>query len=1059
MTNRNIEEIIKFMSQDDLTDMDKIESLLEGYASVVREYNSLCEQLDYFIKNKMAEELEQTLKGLERPLQEQYDELTQSSVKDFLETAELYGLECPTVVNILKDIEDALQNNQGLRPLIMRYRQIARGNDLRAKIKTIRRILYLNPDDAAEWESNLINIEEELKGQLQEGAKQAIISEDYQKLRQIHDVIMEEPWKNPFNENVIGKIENVLEEERQRERRQLCERLICSAEILTTHPDKVNELSMTVAKINSLLNEGVQLDSEYQQRQLNMSVEAQRIIKMAEDEEKFAKLFSLLETKMSSNAPLEEIDSIYYEMQRLQREIPEITMRRVETYRQNAFVAAKRKRLAMTAVGVVVIAVLLVAGVFVFRLVSRNLSVEEYSARLRTVIDDNGTLSDAGYEILGEIEAKVPDIRYSDAIKTLADELNAKHNVESEKRARFREIQQSLTNQLENYGDNAKSILELVDEIQKQSLPDEEQTKAMEEILLRHSEVRAKYIKAQDATYRKLCNDAGDAYIKLKEALAAQKFDNAKELLPVIEESLKKAEEIPDVTFEARNGVKDLIAMYAKSGEMTEQAIKDSGLQKRLDDLEKSLEAFDSHIIKHEAELARGARTEAMNQNNSLEIDVKEGSASIRDKYIPLRERVNRLDARLEELANIMKEEDELLKKAFYSSESLEELQNALEDFHINHPNFVQSAWVASLIEDLKKCMSVELSGYDGEMHEQSRRIKNMLKVLAENTHAELLKWKEENNLHPIYMVGFKRKPEDVPLDIYFQLKDGESAKNKTMFTKSKFKNELSIPGSYVLGGEKIPSIVIDLSDDGALAFGNQQFFSAKLVYASVNELLSNTFRRGPFGTWLATMNANDYNFTDSTGWLKLEYDMNSTLRNPTNNKNANDAIRTVYYFKNLTDKLVSNMEDELKIPKFVEFNKKLHDLLDVFPRDFNWYSASWEKFDEAYKFYIKLKDYFADTNKYMANGVQSMMDKCKVLDKTLTPIGVLVANNDKGTYSLYRVNRDSSTTGTLFIADHEKKISVKFGGCYIDSESKFRWWREKGVDLPDGLYVACIKK
>ena len=94
-----------------------------------------------------------------------------------------------------------------------------------------------------------------------------------------------------------------------------------------------------------------------------------------------------------------------------------------------------------------------------------------------------------------------------------------------------------------------------------------------------------------------------------------------------------------------------------------------------------------------------------------------------------------------------------------------------------------------------------------------------------------------------------------------------------------------------------------------------------------------------------------------------------------------------------------------------------------------------------------------------MANGVQSMIDKCKVLDKTLTPMGVLVANNDKGTYSLYRVNRDSSMTGTLFIADHEKKTSVKFGGCYIDSESKFRWWREKGVVLPDGLYIACIKK
>ena len=146
--------------------------------------------------------------------------------------------------------------------------------------------------------------------------------------------MLEEPWKTPFDEHVLRKVTQVLADEEKRAKKRQCEQLIASSEGMLSQPGKLKSVMTTLTKINALLGEGIQLDPAWEQRYMTLSADTQRLIAKAEAEESFAKLFFELEQKMNANAPVEQVDNIFYEMQRLRCEIPEITTRKVEAYRQ-----------------------------------------------------------------------------------------------------------------------------------------------------------------------------------------------------------------------------------------------------------------------------------------------------------------------------------------------------------------------------------------------------------------------------------------------------------------------------------------------------------------------------------------------------------------------------------------------------------------------------------------------------------------------------------------------------------------------------------------------------
>lgn len=648
MPNQAISDIKQFMQQIDMTNTNRIEELLRAYTSVVKEYNGICGQLHSFIKNGMVEEMEHFLNELDPSLQEQYKELQDPTVKEFLDMAEMYGMEIPVAEDIFDELGEAVLKNMGLKSLLIRYRQVARSNKTQEKLAIIRQIIAQSPDDQLEWEHTLVSLEEEWKAQLQESAKQAIISGDYKELMAIQKTILAEPWKQPFNEKVINKIQQVLDDERRRHNQKLCEKLLQTAEEGMENDEKLNERELVseklliLGKIQKLLSDdALQMPQEWMERLLQVSETWEKAKKQADEKVLFDNLFVKLEQKMADNAPLEEVENIYYDMQRLRQEIPEITVRKVDAYRQGKIAIAKRKRLVASGIGILVFIAIVIAGVIVFKNVARNKIIKEYSARLRKVIDDKNTLSDTGFEILHEMETKVPEIKDAEAITALADVLKAKKENEELRRARFNELKLTLSQYLENYAEHAPAIMETVQELQKQALPEHQNT--LDELMRKHDGQRAKYVRAQDATYRKLCAEAGDAFIAMKALLAEYKIDKALNCQKTIREKLKMAEQVPDVSFDVKNGLASLLAEYAKAGEMVSQGKIDSDLNNRLKPLEDWQYSMQELVTKQELELVKKKLYEydKIVMFKSLKDDIEKGSPALKNRYAELQEKIN----------------------------------------------------------------------------------------------------------------------------------------------------------------------------------------------------------------------------------------------------------------------------------------------------------------------------------------------------------------------------------------------------------------------------------
>lgn len=604
MENGVIQEIKRFILQADLTDQEKISSLLKEYSDQVNAYNLLCEHIRELIKNRMIEELEAYLKGLEPPLQEQYKELCQPEVNEFLDAAELYGFERPRVDKVFKDIGAAILGNMGLKPLLVRYRQIARSNDIPEKLRVIRQILSLNPEDASTWEKNLLDYEEELKTQLENAAKDSIVSKDFERLRQVKESIMSEPWKNPFREKVIEKIEKVLAEEELRLKQKNCEQLLELLESTLSQPGKYNASASAMSRINEIfMSANVQLSPEKQAKLQVLSAEFEKQRSKKEAEENYARLMYEIDQLMSKNAPLEQVESTFYELQKTRKEIPELTRNRVEAYHQSMLMMQKRKRMLALILGAISIALILVLGVFSFTKASQARTRREYATKLEASINDVASLSDAGFEILKEIEEKVPFIRESETITSLVEKLNDKRKNEEERRLRFKKLHLELSRMLENYSENASDIVARIKEIQDVALT--EHNKELEDLIQLHDERRRKYVRAQDLLYRKLCGEAGDAYVSMKALIAKDSMDLAKKCLPLIQAKLQEAGKVKDVSFDAQNSMKNLVAEYAEAEATLTHAIADNAVGKLLKEFNDGFSLMKEQLAKGNLDLAK----------------------------------------------------------------------------------------------------------------------------------------------------------------------------------------------------------------------------------------------------------------------------------------------------------------------------------------------------------------------------------------------------------------------------------------------------------------------
>ena len=1052
MPNQAISDIHQFMQQIDMTNTNRIEELLRAYTTAVKEYNGICGQLHSFIKNGMVEEMEHFLNELDPTLQERYKELQDPTVKEFLDTAEMYGMEVPIAEDIFDELGEAVLKNMGLKSLIIRYRQVARSNKTQEKLTIIRQIIAQSPDDQLEWEHTLVSLEEEWKEQLQESAKQAIIAGEYQDLEAIQKTILAEPWKRPFNEKVVNKIQQVLDEERRRYNQRLCEQLLQTAEDGMESEGKINERELILGKmlvlqkIQRLLSEDevLQMPSEWMEHLQKVSEIWEKAKKQSDEKVLFDNLFVKLEQKMADNASLEEVENIYYDMQRLRQEIPEITVSKINAYRQGKIAIAKRKRLVASGIGILVFIALVIAGVIVFKNIARNRTIMEYSAKLRTVIDDASTLSDTGFDILKEVETKVPGIRNTEAITALADELKAKKENEESRRVKFDELKLTLSQQLENYAEHAPAIMETVKELQKQALPEHQNT--LDELMKKHDEQRAKYVRAQDATYRKFCAEAGDSFIAMKAQLAKYDIDKAWECQNTIREKIKKAEQIADVSFEAKNSMASLVAEYAKAGELMNQGTIDNELNNRLKKVEDWYDSLQELVKIQNLKLALEKFHDQKKMEDmvkSLENEIEKGSFPLKKRWEDVQVKMDKVGHDLQALGKLIDEEIQAIMTAIKKSD-LKEIQKALREVRIKYPNCCLNHDMELLSNEISRCLNADFSKYDIEENTKSGRFRKKLDVLGKSIKEMLQKKYDDYIKKPIYMMAFYNI--DTHSDIEIYMKPSASDNNKGL----KFEKRTRIDDynlKNIMGLEKNANILIN-DDMSSLKFGDGPSIAVSLSYPlflKKKNLAEVQYKdMGPYGNWL-TSSVSDITKIDLTriqGYQFLDKALNDLLAMKV------DGIRSVQLFLDIANTMLTidpcfAEGGEFELREILYLKKNLESLLEYLPKDYSWYSVSWKYSDEIKVFYAKLKEFCGQSKKisYRENPFSSAVERLSLANEntTLLPIGIyfnpminqnLLVNPEKNRNGVINslFSLKDGTQGGLFIADYDNMKSVRIG-------------------------------
>ena len=965
------------------------------------------------------------------------------------------------------DITRAVQDRMGLQPLVEKYRRIARSDKTPEKLAIIRQILLLPSDEVPQekrqqWEQTLVKLEGDWRKQLWERAEQDIRNGDLQDLRTVQATMLGEPWRTPFAENVLQKIKDVLDEDRRRRDQQLCGRLINDAYEMMESGGKLNEITAILGRIHDVMSadEALEIAPELLERLSQVEERWEKAKKQEEEDILFNELFNELEQKMSSDAPLEEVETIYYGMQRLRREIPEITMRKVETYRVNKLAAARRKKLVINICIMVALILLAAAGIAVFRTVTRSNTIREYSARLRTSIDDTGKLSDEGFEILKEIETKVPDIRDEASIAALAEELSNKRKAEAERRVKFSKLQLTISSQLDDYAAHTASVMNAMQEIQKEALP--EHQKALAALTERYEEQRSKYIRMQDTAYRRLCNEASDAFVTMKTHLARLNQDEAKKSFSVVQAKLNEAAAIADVSFDVKSSLAPLVAECTQAGDILESGLIDSGLSVRMKPLEEYVQSLQNYIREQEIELVEINYKKKDDLEKSLEqlkSDVEKGSAPLKDRFDALNKNWATIEtdiAKFEELLNWEYDYFEAQQKKCYS---LADVRRSLEEFQAKYPKNYMRKVHASLAEDIVRCQSKELADYDSAQHDRAARFQEALKKLGDNLKKLLYPHCEESIMTPVYIMGLVNTDIGVRVDVFMK-PDISNGKNGVRFA-------LTSPDNFtlknVMGLDEGATSKWDFKN-GILALGDYPPFTFSISFPLVKpQSMANSLanfpykRKGQYAEWLESLVNTNFDSPQLQDFRKFDEGLTTLLGKRV------DAVRTVQLFNAIADSMVSSDAafgegGEFELTEVIALQKELASILACLPDGYEWHSVTWKHPNEAKKFYRKLQYLDSQLVQHcFSNAMQKRLAASANDAKKLTPIGFAQIDIKSDDWSIYRFASLPDKSGDLFIADHENRKSIKIGQYTFD-DSKFGWTIEYNLDRKKG-YVIHVRQ
>ncbi len=420
-----------------------IEEVADQYAELCRQINERLVKCNDFLEKGMRSEAVQEAQ-VPPPLIDLVDTVNFPEVTKWRNLcADLEMTVFPPLrMEIVDRLRQECSTEEFLSPLLHEYRRLVHQGALDERIRVLRRIRELDPENPV-WEENLAPLEKDQQAKLLPVARKALAENDIPRLQKLYDDLTDPRRIVEPPERLVGKIGAVLRRHREQQARDEGERLARDLEAAMTEKD--------LERTGQLLRRWDRL-SKFEDFHPGESVRsvAARVQRWYDEERarrradaEFAA--ALEELRVHLDLPLPDpvrLQTCFLRVQSFGKPLPAGLEKSVQDARERVRIAVARRRFRRTATALTLLAVLLaaaaVAGAYLLRNVRRRNAIHTVRAFLDAG-DETGLR-----QYLETLRRERPDLFQVPAVQQALKEFQAEEEARRSKVAEFEQVMAQL---------------------------------------------------------------------------------------------------------------------------------------------------------------------------------------------------------------------------------------------------------------------------------------------------------------------------------------------------------------------------------------------------------------------------------------------------------------------------------------------------------------------------------------------------------------------------------------------------------------------------------------
>ena len=452
----------------DWTNTPERQQMAQEYYDFCQSFMENIEKCRELLNQKMLVEAVDLANRQEIPLPRQLELLKFKGIEDYRVLCLIYEWPNPPELDgsVLEQMKNMMQDAENLQPLLSAFRQVVRSDNVKMKILLLRRLVKMDHQKSGEWKKALNQQESLLMEQLIRQAKNMILEKNFGSLQQLHQEMTDPEWTITPPDQVVRKIESVLEEHRLEELKK--EAVICL--------DKINEAysSFDFESLGEALSEWKDLISgkAYQpdKNERKQVEEAEgywlQQHKKQQEENMFNSLLQRLSQLLGSNGSQEEMDMIYNQLTLIGKQLPENIMQQYFYTKENYEIIQRRKRITKNIV-IAFCAVLLIAVIgFSAHLIIRHNTEQKWAKQLEKALTEQPT-SAVALDMIRNLKKDDPVLCKSPAISALINRAEKMFETEELKRKDFTKLGKEIRLRLKSYEENRIKLKKDFSELEK----------------------------------------------------------------------------------------------------------------------------------------------------------------------------------------------------------------------------------------------------------------------------------------------------------------------------------------------------------------------------------------------------------------------------------------------------------------------------------------------------------------------------------------------------------------------------------------------------------------